>query len=167
MADSLWEFASAGYQRPGVAATCLDLQDKLEADVNMLLAAAWLGVDGYRWQAEEVAEIVVACSQWRTLCLLPLRKIRRDLKGVAGAENWYQRIKALELEAERQQLHRIEEVALRFLPADSATATRDDAAAIEANLLTYLATLPAAAGESRTAAALLTGLLAAAQTARP
>lgn len=159
MSTSLWEFASSCYQRPGIAEVCLALQDGAEADINMLLAAAWLGTDVIRWQAEDVAAITQACTQWRSACLLPLRQIRRDLKGLVAADNWYQRIKALELEAERYQLRLIEDAVQPLL----STAIADRSTAIADNLQVYLATLSAVStGHCRAEIALLTQLLLAA-----
>ena len=37
----LWDWAVAAYGRPGVAPACLDLQDRFEQNVPLLLAAAW------------------------------------------------------------------------------------------------------------------------------
>lgn len=160
MIDSLWEFASTRYEYADVAALCLALQDELDADINMLLAAAWLGAHDCRWQVSDVTDIVAACAQWRALCLLPLRRIRRDLKNLPGVEGWYQRLKSLELEAERQQLHRIEEILRPLLSALAATETDPDP--VEVNLSRYIETLPAAsATHARDAAARLAGLLAA------
>lgn len=155
MTESLWEFASTRYARSGVAPCCLALQDELDADVNMLLAAAWLGSAGLHWQREQVEQVVAACAQWRSSCLLPLRAIRRDLRQMPGAENWYQRIKALELEAERHQLHRIEQTLAPLLQGtgDVATSTTEE------NLHIYLSTLPAARERARTEATRLAQLL--------
>lgn len=159
MSDSLWEFASTSYMRDGVAVICLALQDELDADVNMLLAGAWLGRAGRRWDAAQIACIEAACAAWRARCLLPLRAIRRDLKQLEGAENWYQRIKALELEAERHQLHRIEETVASLPGAAAEPAPDDTAGAIEANLHAYLYGLPAAGARARADALQLTRLL--------
>lgn len=159
MTDSLWEFAFTRYERAGVAELCLVLQDELDADINMLLAGAWLGTNGCRWQASDVADIVATCAQWRTLCLLPLRQIRRDLKTLPGAEGWYQRLKTLELEAERQQLHRIEEILRPAMPA-LATTDGDTPTLMAANLSSYLETLPAVP-TARDVATALTDLLSA------
>ena len=46
MAESLWDFASRCYAQPGVAENCLAAQDSVGADVNLLLAAAWLAARG-------------------------------------------------------------------------------------------------------------------------
>jgi uncharacterized protein (TIGR02444 family) len=135
----------------------LALQDGADADVNMLLAAAWLGAEDHCWQPDEVIEIVRACAKWRALCLLPLRKIRHNLKELVAADNWYQRIKALELEAERHQLHWIEDAALHLAIANH---SNDQPSAIEYNLNVYLATLPLIAdGHYRCDVALLAKLL--------
>ncbi len=159
MTDSLWEFASTRYEWAGVAELCLELQDELDADVNMLLAGAWLGARDCRWQVGDVAHIVAACAQWRALCLLPLRRIRRDLKGLPGAEGWYLRLKALELEAERQQLHRMEELLRPAIPTLAATNVSPPEL-IETNVSSYLETLAAApATRTRSAAASLARLL--------
>jgi uncharacterized protein (TIGR02444 family) len=155
--DSLWEFASTRYECTGVAELCLELQDELGADINMLLAGAWLGARGCRWQITNVTGLVAACAQWRALCLLPLRQIRRDLKSLPGAEAWYQRLKTLELEAERQQLHRMEELLRPALP--TLEAADDPRALIAANLSSYLETLPPA--RAGNAATQLAGLLTA------
>jgi uncharacterized protein (TIGR02444 family) len=161
LTDSLWEFAFTRYEYAGVAGLCLELQDELEADINMLLAGAWLGANDCSWQASNLSGIVAACAQWRTLCLLPLRQIRRDLKSLPGAEGWYQRLKALELEAERQQLHRMEEVLQTAMPAMAAD-NCSQPVLIEANLFRYLEMLPAVpAARARAAAAMLAGLLTA------
>ncbi len=161
MTDSLWEFAFTRYERAGVAELCLALQDELDADINMLLAGAWLGVNDCRWQPSDVAGIVAACAQWRTLCLLPLRGIRRDLKTLPGAEGWYQRLKTLELEAERQQLHRMEEMLQPAMPALAAT-EGDSPSLVQANLASYLETLPAVSTDrAREVATTLADLLSA------
>lgn len=170
MTDSLWEFASTRYAQDGAAAACLALQDELDADVNLLLTAAWLAHRGLRWDLLQIEQIAAACAQWRALCLLPLRAIRRDLKNLAGAENWYQRLKALELEAERQQLHRIEATVAALFGESVADAAIESGSAeqalIEANLIAYLSTLPGAtAARAHTDAARLAQRLTATATA--
>ena len=42
MNNPFWEYSVQQYARPGVADTCLVLQDEHTLDVNMLLYAAWL-----------------------------------------------------------------------------------------------------------------------------
>jgi uncharacterized protein (TIGR02444 family) len=113
--SSLWDYAVACYQRPGVAEACLALQDGAGADVNLLLAGAWLAERNCRWQRDDVAALVRVCADWRSQCLLPLRQVRRYLKEKMEIEELYRQVKLLELEAERYQLHLIEE-AIDHLP---------------------------------------------------
>jgi len=43
---AFWRFSLDAYGRPGVAAACLDLQDRHGCDVNLILYALWLGRAG-------------------------------------------------------------------------------------------------------------------------
>ncbi|MGE3304313.1 MAG: TIGR02444 family protein [Hyphomonadaceae bacterium] len=45
-ADDLWDWAVAAYGAPGVAAACLDLQDRFGASVTLLLWAAHAATEG-------------------------------------------------------------------------------------------------------------------------
>lgn len=140
---SLWEYALANYQRPGVAESCLALQDLFDADVNLLLAAGWLAQRGYRWRRDQVAELIYLCSDWRTRCLLPLRAVRRYLRERMGGDdtvigNLYRQSKRLELEAERYQLQMIEEAVPAPLTSDQPSSSL-----LKDNLEAYLSLLPA------------------------
>ena len=108
MVKALWNFAAECYARPGVAEACLHAQDNYAADVNMLLAAAWLAARGERWQHEDVIALTAMCTDWRAHCVLPLREVRRYLKQKMVTEDMYTRVKALELEAETHQLQLLE-----------------------------------------------------------
>lgn len=103
--ERLKDFALSRYQREGVAEFCLRLQRNAGADVNMLLTAAWLAERGQCWQAEQIAELIEHCREWRERCVLPLRDVREFLKGHA----LYDAAKALEIDAEIHQLHLLEE----------------------------------------------------------
>lgn len=106
--STLLEFALARYQHADIAAYCLRLQDNAKADVNMLLTAAWLAEQRYRWQPTLVRELIALCENWQTHCVLPLRSVRRYLKDCAETQALYPQIKKLELEAELQQLRLLE-----------------------------------------------------------
>jgi uncharacterized protein (TIGR02444 family) len=101
-AADLWEFCLALYARPGVAEACLALQDKHGVDIPLLLAVLWHAERGYgpaplgRWRT--------LAKAWRESAVLPLRRLRRDMKGRDGWEAIRTRIKRLELAAERAQL---------------------------------------------------------------
>lgn len=137
MISTLWDFASDCYGRPGVAEICLHAQDVYAADINMILAAAWLAARNERWARGDVVALAHLCAEWRTDCLLPLRSVRRHLKHRTGADDMYARVKILELEAERHQLQLIETV-LGELPPSSA----DASGFLRHNLDAYFSTLP-------------------------
>lgn len=108
MADTLWNFAAASFQRADVAECCLQLQEEAGADINMLLTAAWLAAHGRSWRRDQIGELVAMCADWRTHCILPLRAVRRYLKGQIETGALYVNAKALELEAEKLQLDHIQ-----------------------------------------------------------
>ncbi|WP_448192365.1 TIGR02444 family protein [Azospirillum sp. sgz301742] len=106
--DSLWRFSLAVYGRPGVDAVCLDLQDRLGADVNLLLFALWVGaVCGVRLSAAELERLSADAAAWQRNVVAPLRGVRRHLKGMAGAEAFRQTVKDAELESERLEQVRL------------------------------------------------------------
>ena len=122
--DSLWHFSLAVYGRPGVDAVCLDLQDRLGADVNLLLFVLWAGaVCGVRLPATELERLSAEAGAWQRSVVAPLRGVRRHLKGVADAQAFRQRIKDAELESERLEQTRLCQVSgLRPASADWAAA---------------------------------------------
>jgi uncharacterized protein (TIGR02444 family) len=142
----LWKFSLAVYGAPGVSAACLELQERRGADVNLLLYAAFVGWSGRgRLDAAALATCRAAVRPWTEAAVLPLRGVRRALKGdlgaitAADAAALRQRVAAVEIAAEQ-----LEQQALAArLPAvtvGAPTARTDDAAA---NMHLYLATLPA------------------------
>ncbi len=101
-----WSFSLAVYGRPGVPAACLALQDGRGVDVNLLLFAAWAGREcATPLSVETLGRIDAAVSDWRLEVVRPLRAVRRRLKG--EDEALYQRLKAVELAAERIQQDRL------------------------------------------------------------
>lgn len=84
--------------------TLLDLQDRVELDVNLLLFACWTGATGRgRLAGGEWARLIGGTADWRAEIVEPLRAVRRHLKGrgnVPGAMALRERVKASELEAE-------------------------------------------------------------------
>ncbi|MBY6266189.1 TIGR02444 family protein [Azospirillum sp. 412522] len=105
-ANPFWDFSLAVYGRPGVPACCLALQDRRGVDVNVLLFAAWAGLEcGVRLSADDLARIDGAVAGWREEVVRPLRVLRRRAK--AEDDAFYRRMKAAELEAERVQQDRL------------------------------------------------------------
>ena len=109
--QGLEAYAAALYARPGVAAACLELQDRLGADVNLLLAACWLAGRGVRLDVEAARRLRELAAAWREPVLAPLRRARRALRPLAAelaptaagerAAALRARVAAVELEAER------------------------------------------------------------------
>ncbi|RTR05713.1 TIGR02444 family protein [Halomonas nitroreducens] len=110
-ATPLWDFALALYGRPGVEAACLHLQDDAGVDVAELLWRCWLYHHGLA-----TGEAPEAVSRWQAEVTAPLRRLRRALKDEArhreGAAALRERLKASELDAEREALLRLEEHSL-------------------------------------------------------
>ena len=103
--EAFWRFSQESYDRPGVAALCLALQDRDGRDVNILLLALYAGaVLGRRLDAQDFAALEAAVAAWRDQVTLPLRAARRGLKGWAadpGAMALRRSVQAAELESER------------------------------------------------------------------
>ncbi len=103
--EAFWRFAQASYDRPGVAACCLALQDRDGRDVNILLLALFAGVVlGLRLEAEHFAALEAAVAAWRDQVTLPLRAARRGLKAWgtdAEAAALRQSVLAAEIDSER------------------------------------------------------------------
>ncbi|MBP2230680.1 uncharacterized protein (TIGR02444 family) [Azospirillum agricola] len=105
-ANPFWDFSLAVYGRPGVPAACLALQDGRGVDVNLLLFAAWAGMDCAAALSPAALErIDAAVADWRREVVRPLRAVRRRVK--AEDDGLYARMKAVELEAERIQQDRL------------------------------------------------------------
>ncbi len=116
-----WRFSLSFYSRPGVAEACLDLQDRCGVDVNLLLFLLWMATAGAALPTGAVKELDDAVGDWRDGVVVPLRVLRRTLKAgtplIAGdaATAFRDRIKALELEAERLQQEAMHGLAASFV----------------------------------------------------
>lgn len=114
-----WAFSLHVHAAPGVERFCLSLQDGLEADVNLLLCAAWCGATGRgALGAADLARLDAAIAPLRDEVVARLRAARRWLKPVAATSPrlaaMRERIKAIELETERE---------VQFLLAEALEAT--------------------------------------------
>lgn len=139
--DELWRYAEITYARPGVSAACLRLQDECGADVNLLLAAAWLASRGLIWDAATVDALIAGCAAWRREVIAPLRSARRRFK--ADQPAFYSAAQTLELSAEQVQLRYLQsELQIRSGQADgicSVAKTGGAPDALVANLAAYRA----------------------------
>ncbi len=117
---------------------CLELQDRGNVDVNVLIHALWRTV--IREETLEQGDIEAAdahVAAWREEVVLPLRAIRRRLKsGPAPApdkttEKLRDRVKAAELDAEYLELDTLEAMpAAASPPKTSDTRQRAGAAVL-------------------------------------
>ena len=107
MNNPLWEFAVTIYARDGVANACLRAQDEAGCDVNLLLYAAWLAGQQCELRESHLRELDAQLLPWRSRVIEPLRRLRRDWKAVAGAENLRQSVKSMEMLAEQREIELI------------------------------------------------------------
>jgi len=133
----LWDYANALYAEPGVAEACLALQDRRNADVNVLLYCCWHATTGRgRLVDEDLHALLHAVRDWRSEVVEPLRAVRRHMKPDPrpDAQALRERLKAAELEAECIELGMLEAEAIPLIDGDrTAAAMRENAAgALEA-----------------------------------
>ncbi|MFN3359725.1 MAG: TIGR02444 family protein, partial [Pseudomonas sp.] len=114
MCADLWSFAISTYARPGVETACLRLQEQ-GADVCLLLCGAWLDQRGVALTAERMQALKQIARPWQAQVIEPLRQVRMQWRVIAQQDEplaaLRERIKALELDAERQLLIRLEALA--------------------------------------------------------
>ncbi len=111
MCADLWSFALSFYARPGVEADCLRLQEQ-GADVCLLLCGAWLEQRGVVLKLERVQALRQIARPWQTQVVEPLRQVRTQWRAMAQQDAQLrvlrERLKALELDAERALLTRLD-----------------------------------------------------------
>ena len=114
---SLWDWAVAAYAAPDVSDACLALQDHHEQNVPLLLWSAWVAQTGRRPDEETIEAACDTARAWDSVVVAPLRAVRRTLKAPVPdiddgpRESVRNRIKALELEAEKHLLEALEALA--------------------------------------------------------
>ena len=135
-----WRFSLTFYRQGGVSDACIALQDDCGVDVNLLLFLLWLAADGQLLSADEVRALDDKVRDWRNLTIVPIREVRRKLKGAptlvepAKQEAFRTKVKAIELDAERQQqeaLYGVTRSGPLGRKSDPATAARANVAAYE------------------------------------
>ena len=104
-----WRYSLKFYGQSGVSDACIALQDGCGIDVNLLLYLFWLASEGRQVATDDVKMLDDKVRSWRELTIMPIRDVRRKLKGAptileSGKQEAFRtKIKALELEAERLQ----------------------------------------------------------------
>ncbi|HEX8541410.1 MAG TPA: TIGR02444 family protein [Pseudomonas sp.] len=124
MHADLWSFTLDFYAKPGVEAACLSLQAS-GANVCLLLCGVWLMRRDVACDAQRALEIGQLATPWHDDVVRPLRELRTQWRNAAQHDpalgSIRERVKALELEAERELLTRLEAQTQGW----SATGTRD------------------------------------------
>lgn len=128
-----WRFSLNFYRQPGVGDACIALQDGAGIDVNLLLFLLWQARQNRTFATADIDELDRRIGTWRDMTVVPLRKIRRALKSppvpVEGAiaEAFRNKIKAVELEAERLQQEAMYQMSHTLPIGRPATSPRDAA----------------------------------------
>jgi len=147
-----WAYSLALYEQPGVADACLRLQERLGADVNLLLFGCWVAASGSgRLSGTDWQRMDTATADWRGGIVQPLRAIRRRLKtnrwaGIAPdlASALRHEVQRLELRAEHAQQLAIAN--LCPIVPDPSVPSGARAADTAANLENYISALGAIPG---------------------
>lgn len=112
MSSDLWSFSLSVYARPGVEQACLQLQSA-GVNVCLLLCAAWLGRRGVGCNEQRLQQLRSVVKPWDADVVQPLRALRTQWKSAATGDEdlraLREKVKALELEAERHLIVRLEQ----------------------------------------------------------
>ena len=145
MGSPFWNFSIAVYGASAVQDECLNLQDQLGLDVNLILLCSFIGAGhGVALTSNDIASARQVVGQWNEDIVKPLRTARRHLKTIElrdaaamqAARQLRAQVKAAELESERIEQMMLEQWANARLAAWPRGKFRD---AIVANLQALLA----------------------------
>lgn len=104
--DDLWRFSLNAWRLPGVERVCLQLQDQHDAEVALLLAAAWNALQGVTPDPSLLVLMRAPGQHWRSR-LDTLRTLRREASSQPHWQEWKRLLADAELEAERLLLEDI------------------------------------------------------------
>ncbi len=103
MSNDFWEFSLTTYEAEGVAEAALAVQDQLGLDINLILYASWLASLGLKLTSGHLAGLESCIGRWRREVVIPLRAVRRELKGIADVAVLRDQVKDIELSCEKRQ----------------------------------------------------------------
>jgi uncharacterized protein (TIGR02444 family) len=140
-AEDFWTFSLDFYGKQNVAKACLSLQDRRDADVNLLLLSAYLASKGHVLDDTHLSIADGMTAGWRAAVLQQLRQVRKRLPKFAEEvpENDRKQVKEKILEAElaaEQVAHRLIFKRLDDAPMPTHGGTAKERA--EKNLKLYL-----------------------------
>lgn len=152
-----WDFSLQLYAQPGVADASLALQDRFDADVNVLFFVLWAGENRRALTVADIGELIASVAPWRDGVIRPLRTARRFLKTTSWkspeTDHLRKNILTEELHAERFQQIFLEARLDQF--AVGAAGSREDC--VTQNLQNYAAAINATFSEEQVSV-LISGL---------
>ena len=122
--SSLWNFAVSIYQKKGVSAACLFLQESCDVDVPLFFCAGFLVVNGKCFDPSILSTLQKQTSPWQRDVVQSLRVVRQKLKSesypvqIDEGEALRQSVQAAELSAEKIQLDMMEDATAQVPPSD-------------------------------------------------
>jgi uncharacterized protein (TIGR02444 family) len=138
--NPFWQFSLRVYGEPGVAEECLAVQDKLGADINVVLYAVWLGARrGIVLEQGDLARIDEVVAAWSANVVQSLREVRRDMKTMPEAADL--QVQALRKRVADSELfsEQIEQALLFQLATSIGRAAAASDATARGNVLSVLA----------------------------
>ena len=113
MPNKFWDFSVKIYQHAKVERACLELQDKHDLNVVMLLYCIWVGIFRGEFEDDIYAKASTFSLSWNNGVVTPLREVRRWMKGsqdeqMISGTSLREQIKAAELAAEHLQMNTLE-----------------------------------------------------------
>ena len=134
--NEFWRFSLAVYGEAEVEPECLELQQTLGIDVNLLLFCAWLGARGIVLSRKEIEAASGAVAAWHDQVVRPLRGVRQQIKTLKreAFEKFRTKVKGIELEAEQ-----IEQAMLYDLSKNISAGAANSPEAIARNVNEYIA----------------------------
>lgn len=142
--NPFWDYSVDIYRKPGVSAACLEVQDRHDLDVNLLLFCFWLGQSRRTvFSVEQFKGLITITADWRLSVVLPIRAARRCLKswpdpvGTEDGKDLYRAAIALELQTEHAQQQMMFRHALTCLKSQPSQPENDAVKASLANLWVY------------------------------
>jgi uncharacterized protein (TIGR02444 family) len=116
--QNFWKFSLELYDREGVAAACLALQEEYQLDVNLLLFCYWYGSNFGVIETELLRQVIDFSAEWRRHVVQPLRDARNWMKLNGDNNEQFQLVRAgiktEELAAEKYQQERLASIASTF-----------------------------------------------------
>ena len=78
--SEFWTYSLNSYQIPEIEQACLRMQDKFQADVNILLYCCWVGQQKIQLTESDIKKLIVISHPWQSNILVHLRAARHTLK---------------------------------------------------------------------------------------